>query len=38
MHISLFLSKFVELYHLNDLVNNQGFVYIEIRGGMYGLP
>ena len=38
MHISLFSSDFVELYHLNDLVDNQGFIHMEIRGRMHGLP
>ena len=38
MHMSLFPSDFIESHHLNDLVDNQGFVFMEIRGGMHGLP
>ena len=38
MHISLFPAEFIELYHLQDLVDEKGFIHIEIRGGMYGLP
>ena len=33
MHIGLFPIEFIQLYKLQDLVDDQGFVYIEIRGG-----
>jgi len=38
MYIGLFPIEFIKLYKLQDLVDDQGFVYMEIRGSMYGLP
>lgn len=35
--IDLLPDEIVQQYHLHDLVHN-GFVYVEIRRGMYGLP
>ena len=34
MHISLFPQEFINAYNLNDLVDENGFIYIEIRGGV----
>ena len=38
IHISLIPQEFIDLYNLQSIVGDDGFVYIEIRGGMYGLP
>ena len=41
-YMRLKLSKlppdFVEEYNLKDKTTKDGYVYLEIRGGMYGLP
>ena len=37
-HISLFPEEIILLYNLRDLVDDRGYVYMEIRKGMYGLP
>ena len=34
----LFLIEFSKKYNLCDLVDKYGYIYIEIIGGMYGLP
>jgi hypothetical protein len=36
--LELIPSKIIHKYNLRDLVNNQGWVYIEIQMGMYVLP
>ena len=38
IHLSLIPQDIIDQYHLNDLVAPDGFVYIEISKGMYGLP
>ena len=38
MYISFFLSEFVKLYNLGNIVDNEGFLLIEIRGSIYRLP
>ena len=38
MYVTLFPTEFVEHYNLKDLVDENGFIHMEIRGGMYGLP
>jgi len=38
MHISLFPDEFINLYNLKHLIDKDGFIHMEIRGGMYGLP
>lgn len=37
MHISLIQDEFIKLFNLRDLVNDQGFLCMDIRGGMHGL-
>ncbi len=32
------ISNEIHQYNLNDLVDEQGWVYIKIQMGMYGLP
>ncbi len=31
-------AKIIELYKLNDKATSDGFIYIKIQKGMYGLP
>ena len=38
LHISLIPTEFIESHQLQDLVDHQGFVHMEIRGSMHGLP
>eukprot|EP00957_Ditylum_brightwellii_P096083 7320326-Ditylum_brightwellii.AAC.1 len=38
IHISLVPPKIIEQYNLNNLKDDKGFVYVEIRKGMYGPP
>ena len=38
MHISLFPQEIIEEYNLNELVDENGWIHMEIRKGMYGLP
>jgi len=38
IHISLIPVSFREAYKLDEIVDEKGYVYCEIRGGMYGLP
>jgi len=37
IHISLIPISFREAYKLDEIVDEKGYVYCEIRGGMYGL-
>jgi hypothetical protein len=37
MHISIIPDKIITQYHLRELVNDAGWVYLEIQKGMYGL-
>ena len=37
-HIKNIPNDIVERYNLRDLANSRGYVLIEIRRGMYGLP
>eukprot|EP00957_Ditylum_brightwellii_P116464 8883678-Ditylum_brightwellii.AAC.1 len=36
--MSLIPPEVIEQYNLNNLKDDKGFVYVEIRKGMYGLP
>ena len=36
--MDLIPDEIIDKYHLRNLVNVQGWVYVEIRMGMYGLP
>jgi hypothetical protein len=36
--LELIPDKIIRQYNLRDLVNEQGWVYVEIQMGMYGLP
>ena len=38
MHISIFPQHIIDHYNLNNIATKDGFVYMEIRKGMYGLP
>ena len=38
LHISLIPDNIIKLYNLMTIVDEQGYIYIEIRKGMYGLP
>jgi hypothetical protein len=38
MHISLIPQEIIEKYNLLDIVDANGWIYMEIRKGMYGLP
>ncbi len=40
MQLRLYLipDEIIDKYHLRNLVDDQGWVYVEIRMGMYGLP
>ena len=38
IHISLIPEEFINLYNLREIVAEDGFIYIKIRGGMYGSP
>jgi len=38
MHISLIPQEFINTYNLSELADSHGFIYMQIRGGMYGLP
>ncbi len=38
LRLEIIPDKIIEKYNLRDLVDNDGWVYIEIRKGMYGLP
>ena len=38
MKLNMFLDDFIEEYNLRDKVEPNGFVYIKVRKGMYGLP
>ena len=37
IHISKFPPDIIEFYNLNKLVTNDGYVYVKIKKGMYGL-
>ena len=38
IHIKLIPSDIIAHYNLNDLVDQDGWIYMEIIRGMYGLP
>ena len=38
IHINLILQDFINTYNLNDIVDNEGFINIEIRGGCIDYP
>ena len=38
MKLDMFPEDFIEAYNLLDKVEPDGFVYIEVQKGMYGLP
>ena len=38
LRLELIPNKIINKYNLRDLVNDQGWVYVEIWMGMYGLP
>jgi hypothetical protein len=38
LRLDIIPDEIIEQYNLRDLINNQGWVYIEIRMGMYSLP
>jgi hypothetical protein len=38
LRLELIPDEIIDKYNLRDLVDNQGWVYIKIRMGMYGLP
>jgi hypothetical protein len=38
MKIKALPAKIIELYKLNDKATSDGFIYIKIQKGMYGLP
>ncbi len=37
-HFDIIPEEIIAKYNLQDLVNREGWVYIEIQKGMYGLP
>ena len=38
MKLDMFPENVIEEYHLRDRVEPNGYIYIEVRKGMYGLP
>jgi hypothetical protein len=38
LRLDLIPGKIVQKYNLHDLIDDQGWVYVKIRMGMYGLP
>jgi len=38
IHKNLIPQEFIDLYDLKSILGNDDFFYMEIRGGMYGLP
>ena len=38
IHISKIPTQFINMYNLLDFVTTDGWVFFEIRKGMYGLP
>ena len=38
MRASLFPEEFINLCNLQDLVDDKGFIHMEMRGGTHGLP
>ena len=38
MKLDMFPEDVIEAYNLRDKVESDGFVYIEVQKGMYGLP
>jgi hypothetical protein len=38
LQLELISNKIINKYNLRDLVDNQGWVYVKIWMGMYGLP
>jgi hypothetical protein len=38
MKIKALPAKIIKLYKLNDKATSDGFIYIKIQKGMYGLP
>ena len=38
IHKSLIPQEFIDLYNLQSILGDDDFFYMEIRGGMYGLP
>ena len=38
LHIDLISNKIVQLYNLNNIMDNEGWVYIKITKSMFGLP
>jgi hypothetical protein len=38
LRLKLTPNEIIHQYNLKDLINEQGWVYLEIQMGMYGLP
>lgn len=38
VHINNILQEVIDKYNLREMVDKDGYVYIEIRKGVYGLP
>ncbi len=38
IHITLIPQEVIDEYHLKDIVDDTGHIWVEIRKGMYGLP
>jgi hypothetical protein len=38
LHLDLIPDEIIDKYNLHELIDNHGWVYVEIRIGMYGLP